>query len=113
MRWILRPVCVICAAVAVYAQAVTALPTVIRTQSGPVRGSATDVVAFKGIPYAAAPTGDRRWRPPVLPEPWTQIRDATQFGPQCPQPDNIFPGAGPRPPARPSSEDCLNLNIWS
>lgn len=112
MRWVLRPVCVLSAAVALHGQPVDSLPTVIRTESGPVRGSGTDVVAFKGIPYAAPPTGERRWRPPVSPEPWTEVRDARQFGPQCPQPDNIFPGAGRRP-ARPSSEDCLTLNIWT
>ena len=113
MRWILRPACVMYAAVALYGQPVDSLATVIRTQSGPVRAVAPNVVAFKGIPYAAAPTGNRRWRPPVLPEPWTEIRDARQFGPQCPQPNNTFPGAIPRAPARTSSEDCLTLNIWT
>src|SRR4029079_14323621 len=61
------------------------------------------------------PTGDRRWRPPVLPEPWTDGRDATQFGLQCPQPDNFVPrGRLSLPPiSGPSSEDCLTLNVWT
>ena len=75
-----------------------------------MRGIGTDVRAFKGIPYAAPPTGDRRWRPPTAAEPWTDVRDATQFGPRCPG----------TPPARaggwaggPASEDCLTLNVWT
>ena len=94
------------------------LPTTIQTKSGPVRGTGTDIVVFKGIPYAAPPTGDRRWRAPVSPEPWTSVRDASQYGPRCPQPVNFAPrGNGPTTPPAPvrtaMSEDCLTLNVWT
>ena len=82
------------------------LPTTVRTQSGSVRGGGTDVVAFKGLPYAAPPTGDRRWRPPVSADPWRDVRDATQFGPQCPQ-------LGSARSMLATSEDCLSLNVWT
>lgn len=74
------------------------------TDDGPVRGRlASELVIFQGIPYAAPPTGNLRWAPPARPEPWTTPRQATAFGPVCPQLKN-FPV---------QSEDCLTLNIWA
>jgi len=93
-----------------------ALPAIaVQTQFGPVRGSGSDVVAFKGIPYAAPPVGELRWRPPEPPARWTDIRDATQFGPICPQSGGIAPRGrtNASPLAQPSSEDCLTLNVWT
>ena len=66
---------------AVRGQAPQPSPQVVQTQSGPVKGAGADVVVFKGIPYAAPPTGDRRWRPPAPPAAWTTPRDASAFGP--------------------------------
>ena len=107
MRRTLRLACVACAAVAVSGNAVASLPPIVRIVSGSVRGSGSDVVAFKSIPYAAPPTGNLRWRPPATPALWTGVRDATAFGPQCPQAgNNLAAGA-----AIPSSEDCLTLNV--
>jgi para-nitrobenzyl esterase len=90
-------------------------PTTVQTQSGPVRGAGVDVVAFKGIPYAAPPVGDLRWRPPAPPGGWTEVRDATRFGPACSQPAGIAPQGrvGAALPTLPSSEDCLTLNVWT
>lgn len=110
-----RSSCLMLVLLAVCNSAVADLTT-IQTSSGPVRGTATDIVTFKGIPYAAPPLGERRWRLPVAPEPWTEVRDATRFGPQCPQPQNFRPRArGETAPAAPvaSSEDCLTLNVWT
>jgi len=80
-----------------------------RVDSGPVRGSVEQGVAvFKGIPYAAPPTGLLRWRPPAVPAPWTGTRSAQAFGPACPQP-RIPPPVGVEGA---TSEDCLTLNVW-
>lgn len=91
--------------------------TVALTQSGPVHGISRDgVTAFRGIPYAAAPTGALRWQPPQPPPTWTAPRAATEFGPACPQPPRG--GGGQRAdglgaaPAR-QSEDCLSINVWT
>ena len=63
---------------------------------------------FADIPYAAAPVGARRWRPPEPAEPWTGVREATRPGPRCPQ------GLAKPPPGAPrTSEDCLSLNVWT
>ncbi|MCU1503525.1 MAG: carboxylesterase family protein [Ilumatobacteraceae bacterium] len=80
-------------------------PTVI-TGDGAVRG--VDVAgghAFRGLPYAAAPTGDLRWRAPQPPPSWRGIRDATRYAPSCPQKPSLFEPPGPQ------SEDCLYLNV--
>ena len=84
MRSIVTLAAVFFAHTVVVGQVLEPVPTTVQTQAGPVRGSGTDVMAFKGIPYAAAPIGDLRWRPPAAAEPWTDVRVATQFGPRCP-----------------------------
>ncbi len=88
-----------------------ALPdqTVVSTASGPVRGTAADGVRiFQGIPYAAPPTGALRWQPPVAPIPWRSVRQATAPGLRCIQDVRVDPDYG-----RPTSEDCLNLTVWT
>ncbi|HEX9107959.1 MAG TPA: carboxylesterase family protein, partial [Longimicrobiales bacterium] len=90
----------------------------VRTRSGLVAGKATSqpgVRAYLGIPYAAAPVGDLRWRPPRPATAWSGVRAADGFAPACMQPG---PAAfGPwtlefllRGPV---SEDCLYLNVWT
>jgi len=83
---------------------------VIKTASGVVRGVKDgDVDIFRGIPYAAPPVGEFRWRPPQPVAPWEGVRDAKEFGPSCAQ---AGWGAAPGSIAQGSSEDCLYLNVW-
>ncbi|WP_158895276.1 carboxylesterase/lipase family protein [Amycolatopsis anabasis] len=78
---------------------------VVRTDSGPVRGTVhADHRSFRGIPFAAPPVGELRWQPPRPPSPWTEPRDATKPGDRCAQ------NAGPLSQAS-TSEDCLYLNV--
>jgi para-nitrobenzyl esterase len=86
---------------------------VAQISDGPVRGVGDEVMAFKGIPYAAPPVGALRWRPPSPPARWTTVRDATRFGAQCTQPAGFGPRArtAEAEAAPPISEDCLTLNV--
>lgn len=91
---------------------------------GEVLDPESGLVVFRGIPFAAPPTGDNRWRPPA-PHPARQgVQDASAFGPACPQlqgnPDFYRfvaerVGASPDriPPMENISEDCLYLNVWT
>jgi para-nitrobenzyl esterase len=94
-----------------------AMPLALRAQernplvftfSGPVRGtvSSAGVREFLGIPYAAPPVGDLRWRPPVKHAPWLAPLETTQFANHCPQPPSPFGIAS-------VTEDCLFLNVFT
>src|SRR5262245_37564688 len=95
-----------------------AIPQPIATDAGLLSGtsaSAPGVLVFKGIPFAAAPVGDLRWRAPQPAAKWTGVRKADTFGNVCVQPKGVgrlnvsvdLPGS----PA--ASEDCLYLNVWT
>ena len=81
--------------------------------SGGVRTSARDVhgvLAFKGIPYAAPPVGDLRWRSPLPAMAWQGVLDATAFRSRCWFPP---PPRGTVLPGGQGSEDCLTANVWT
>ncbi|MGB6432371.1 MAG: carboxylesterase/lipase family protein [Candidatus Acidiferrales bacterium] len=85
----------------------------VRTASGLLEGATSadgKVRIFKGIPFAAPPVGELRWRAPQPVAAWTGVRKATEFGARCMQgnifPDMVFRDSGP-------SEDCLYLNVWT
>ena len=94
------------------AGAVAPAPTVT-TPAGMIEGwREGSLRIFKGIPYAAAPVGQARWKAPAAFPPWSGVKPAAQFGPACPQPKvpdaSIYAndlGA--------TSEDCLTLNVWA
>ena len=82
-------------------------PATVVVSDGALQGLHDGAISeWRGIPYAAPPTGARRFRPPAPPAAWSGIRDATRFGPACPQ---GHPGAPPFPIA----EDCLKLNVFA
>jgi para-nitrobenzyl esterase len=83
-----------------------ALENPIRIESGLIAGIVRDISVFKGIPYAAPPIADLRWRPPQLAPHWSGVREAKEFGSQC-----VYRGPGAF--AGPGSEDCLTLNVWT
>ena len=82
----------------------------VRVAAGLVRGVRQDgVLRWRGIPYAAAPVGDRRFRAPLPVPAWAGVRDASEWGQISPQSHKgQFRGAHPRIP---QGEDCLNLNV--
>ncbi len=87
-------------------------PPIVATDDGAVRGVAgPGADAFLGLPYAAPPTDNLRWRPPAPPADWQGVRDATQFAPSCPQ-ASIQQNNTEVPPGA-QSEDCLYLNVYT
>ena len=94
-------------AIAVHAQG---FPQVVQTDKGVVSGapgSNSAIMTFKGIPFAAPPVGDLRWKPPVAPAKWDGVLKADHYGNTCMQRNRA---ANPNPPI---SEDCLYLNVWT
>jgi len=84
---------------------------VATTTAGAVRGTSDgQILGFKGIPYAAPPIGARRFLPPAPAAPWSDIRDALEYGASCPQ-SSARPEGWAQEPSL--SEDCLYLNVWT
>jgi para-nitrobenzyl esterase len=88
-------------------------PDIVHVEGGSVSGIETNGVrSFRGIPYAAPPLGDLRWRPPQVVVPWEGIRDGSAYGAECPQPQYPSGSIYVRPLPE-QSEDCLFLNVWT
>jgi para-nitrobenzyl esterase len=92
-----------------------ALSATVKTANGPIKGEKLEVDGksvhiFRGVRYAAAPTGDLRWKPPQPLEPWTETQDAIEWGDRAPQGEST---SGDEDALGGMSEDCLNLNVLS
>jgi len=82
--------------------------------SGTLVGSDGQIRAYKGIPYAAPPVGDLRWKPPQPAKVWDGVRETHQFSPVCPQPGSSYNLESSASIAtQEQSEDCLYLNVWT
>ncbi len=98
-------------------QASTDLSARVAVETGLLEGErAGGLVVFRGVPYAAPPIGESRWRPPEPAHGWLGVRAARKFSPNCRQPV-IVVGFGPYSheymDPRVVSEDCLYLNVWA
>ncbi len=82
---------------------------VVKTDAGKITGiQENGLRVYLGIPFAAPPTGELRWRPPALVKSWNGVKETTAFSASCPQP----PAASGGVPIN-TSEDCLYLNVWT
>ncbi len=87
-------------------------PKPVRTDAGPVQGTVEDgLTIYKGIPFAAPPIGDLRWRAPQPHAAWTEVLKADKFAPACMQVPIVMPALGLD--ALTVNEDCLYLNVWT
>jgi para-nitrobenzyl esterase len=85
-------------------------PYPVQTKQGPVQGFAKNgAMEFLGIPYAAPPVGNLRWMPPVEHAPWSNVLQATAYGPTSAQVSTLGVFAGPPN----NNADCLYLNIFT
>jgi para-nitrobenzyl esterase len=102
---------------AVFSYLHAAEPTVVRTEDGPISGitDSQGVTSYKGIPFAAPPVGNFRWRAPQPVAHWSGVRKAEHFGNACFQikDGSRLPWTEPFMEQGPVSEDCLYLNVWS
>ncbi len=82
-----------------------------RLRSGPISGVEEEGIwSYKGIPFAAPPVGELRWREPQPVEPWKEVLACREFAPACPQPGDDWTGLLD---VGETSEDCLYLNVWT
>nr|WP_246448493.1 carboxylesterase family protein [Novosphingobium flavum] len=98
------------------APAPAALKGPVKTDAGQVSGAVTDpsISVFRGVPYAAAPVGDLRFRPPAPVVPWKGVRSAERPGLICPRlPSPNGPSSPNDTGNLPIGEDCLNLDIYT
>ena len=110
MRHRLYGACV-AAALMTLSLSATAQVLTAKVTGGEVQGvAANGATVFKGIPFAAPPTGALRWRKPQPAASWQGVRAASAFAPSCMQ-DAAMLQVQQAPPA--ASEDCLYLNVWT
>ena len=86
-------------------------PSPVKIEGGLIQGTVeAGLTVYRGIPFAAPPLGDLRWRAPEPAAKWDGVKQAASFGPRCVQGTGGPPGAAPGPA---TSEDCLYLNVWT
>jgi para-nitrobenzyl esterase len=105
MKKVLLPILI----AALSSMCVAATP-VVKVEQGSLQGTAEDgLTVYRGIPFAAPPVGELRWRAPQAAAKWDGVRQADKFAPRCTQ-RGFGPPSGEAPP---TSEDCLYLNVWT
>ena len=88
----------------------TSVAAPVKVEGGLVEGTVEEgITVYKGIPFAAPPTGNLRWRPPQPVKSWDGVLKADHFAPSCPQIEFYIPIF----PKVETSEDCLYLNVWT
>ena len=81
--------------------------SIVKTEAGSVSGTQQGSLrVYTGIPFAAPPTGELRWKPPAPVKPWDGVKETKMYSPACPQPAAADPALN-------MSEDCLYLNVWT
>jgi para-nitrobenzyl esterase len=87
---------------------------VVKTAAGEIRGRAADGVRrFLGVPYAAAPFGPHRFRPPAPVPNWDDVREAAEHGPTAPAPGYAPPFDVLLPAPVVPGQECLNVDVWA
>nr|WP_319376137.1 carboxylesterase family protein [uncultured Methanoregula sp.] len=107
-------ICLVIAGCVLFAGCTQKAPdtTVVKTDAGYVSGINQDGIrVYHGIPFAAPPTGDLRWRPPAPVQPWEGVKQAKEYSAICPEAVKATPSPGSQP--QNMSEDCLYLNVWT
>src|SRR5579862_2405199 len=111
--WIFASAAVLVAVSLVYA----AEPVAVNTEDGQLSGvsDSSGVTSYKGIPFAASPVGEMRWKPPQPAAHWDGVHRADHFGNSCVQKEGRSrpPWTEPFMVQGPSGEDCLYLNVWT
>src|SRR5215831_1433803 len=103
---------VLVAALALASAGLGQTPNPVRTQTGLVQGTIENgLTVYKGIPFAAPPLGDLRWRAPQPSASWSGVKKTDRYAPGCMQNPIVMPALGIE--GFPVSEDCLYLNVWT
>jgi len=109
---IVKIVSLLLAGIALVSTAFAQAPAPVRTQAGLVQGTTENgLTVYRGIPFAAPPLGDLRWRAPQPPTSWTGVKVTDKFAPGCMQVPVVFEALGMS--TYPVNEDCLYLNVWT
>src|SRR5215510_5235571 len=103
----------VCSVISLQSVITNAFNETIRVEGGLISGVIEEGIrSYKGIPFAAPPVGDLRWKPPQPVLKWEGVRNCDAFGPECPQAPYPAGSIYALPPQK-QSEDCLFLNVWT